>query len=980
MSNPIRSDDKRAGAGDTSRASGTQSGAPAGSSEPTITGPGPGPLPPVDDLPPLPQPFGRYAILRLLGRGGMGAVFLAHDSELDRLVALKVPRLAAEDRAHLLERFHREARAAALLHHPNICPVYDVGTVAGVPYLTMAYIEGQPLYAWAREAPRPHADLVGLVHTLALALHEAHGKGVVHRDLKPSNVLVDRRGQPVIMDFGLARRVHLDEERLTRPGLPMGTPAYMPPEQVLGQLDQMGPGSDVYSLGVILYELLTGTLPFPGPVVAVLALILTEEPPPPSRHRPGLDPRLDAVCLRALSKKPGQRFADMAEFARALAECLPGLAPTAPPAPSASPPPAPAPTSETSAPEAPTAPDPQLAPKILGLLRTWGWAQAVQKMRVRAQKSRDPRQRAAWQGFLDWMAGERTTIARAVAGFQGLPEGPALRGWALAGQASFLLRDRDYSGAHRLLDKAAEQGDPSDTVLQATIAHTRGAAWLHQGKFDKALPPLHRALTLLGKEHFLSGRVLDTLGMVYAGKGNFPVARQFYEHSIRHKERTGDDAGMAVSHGQLGRLYLDWGHLDEAERHFQEDLRLAQKILSRWSQAQMYNHLGQVAAARGEREAAAGRKASARRHFAEAAGWLDESTRRCQEGGWAVSEGFARKDRALVCLHEGDPGAAEQQLRQAAELFFRASFPEGTAQVQRVEGMVLRARGRHADSEHRFRLALGYFDGAQERDEAARTHWEIARTLRAGGSPAPLVTRAYLEALARAEDCRHPPLVQAIEEELREVDPEAYLRHVYRRARGHGIEEDAPSLLAGSNEVLTVLLLDLPDFDGLAEGMDAEAALVTFNALMADCTEVLGRHGAQVVAYRGGGLMALVRESRHAERGVEAALDLVAALEEFNRPREVLELPLVHGRIALHTGEVLLGNVGTYRKMDFTALGAPIRVARGLLPEARPGQPCVSEATHEQLRDRFACDPAGPRTVQVAGLGPRVVWDVLGRK
>ncbi len=964
MSQPLP-DEKQAGADeDTSRLGGTapSAGVPAGMD---TTATGPAPALPAEDLPALPQPFGRYAILRPLGRGGMGAVFLAHDTQLDRLVALKVPRLDGSERTVLRERFHREARAAALLHHPNICPIYDVGAVGEIPYLTMAYIEGQPLHEWAAaKPPHPVVRLVSLVRTLALALHEAHRRGVVHRDLKPSNVLIDRRGEPVVMDFGLARRVHLTEERLTRPGLPMGTPAYMPPEQVLGRVEEMGPASDVYSLGVILYELLVGACPFQGPVAAILAQILGTEPAPPSQHRPDLDRRLDAVCLRALAKEPAQRFADMEALAAALDDCL------RPPAVASAP----------VVPEEPASPDPGLAPKILYLLRTWGWAQGVQKIRARAQKAHDPHQRAAWQGFLDWMSGERSSSARAVAAFQALPEGKALRGWALAGQASFLLRERDYPGAHRMLDKAAEQGDAGDGVLQATIAHTRGATLLHQGKFDQALPPLHQALTLLGKGHFLTGRVLDTLGMVYAGKGNFAVAREFYEQSIRYKEKVGDEAGLAVSHGQLGRLYLDWGHLDEAERHFQEDLRLAQKILSRWSQAQMYNHLGQVAAARGEREAAAGRKTSARRHFAEAAGWLDESIRRCQEGGWLVSEGFARKDRALVHLQEGDLNGAEEQARRAAELFDRANFPEGTAQVQRVEGMLLRARGRCDEAERRFRSALVYFDNTQERDEAARTHWEIARTLRAAGSPAPLVTRSYLEALTRAEDCRHAPLVEAIEEELRDADFEAYLRHVYRRARGHGIDEDAPSLLTGTTEVLTLLLFDLPGFDDLAHGMDPGTALVTFNQLMADCTEVLARHGAQVMAYRGGGLMALVREARHAERGVEAALDLVAAVEEFNRPREVLGLPLLHGRIALHTGEVLLGNVGTYHKMDFTALGAPIRLARGLLHEARPDLPCLSATTRGQLRERFVYESASPRTVAVPGMGECEVWDLLRRK
>jgi class 3 adenylate cyclase/tetratricopeptide (TPR) repeat protein len=730
---------------------------------------------------------------------------------------------------------------------------------------------------------------------------------------------------------------------------------------VLGLVEAMGPAGDVYALGVILYELLTGSCPFVGPVGAVLARIVGEDPKPPSALRPELDPFLDDVCLRALAKAPTGRFATMADLAAALDQWQRGARST----PGGAPP--------------PPAPDPRLAGQVLSLLRTWGWAQGVQKARARAQRAHDATERTGWQGFLDWLCGEGPAPERAAAVLQTLPEWPTLRGWALAGQASFLLRDRDYAGAHRLLDRAAQQSDPADVVLRATVAHTRGAAWLHQGHFDRALPELHRALALLARNHFLTGRVLDTLGMAYAGKGHFPVAREFYEQSIRHKQAAHDEAGMAVSHGQLGRLFLDWGHLDQAERHFQDDLRLSQKIRSRRSEAQVYDHLGQVAAARGQCEAAAGRRTAARKHWAEAAGWLEQSARMAHEGGWAVPEGFAHKDLALVRLQEGDVERAEQQARLAEELFQSAGFPEGVAVVQRVQGMLLRARGRHDEAERRLRTALSYFESTQERGEAARTQWEVARTLRDAGAPAPLVRRAYLEALGRAEVCRLAPLVRGIEDDFRDVDGEAYLRHLYRRARGHGVEDEAAAPPGGSEEVLTVLVLDLPGFADFARGLEPDAVLLTFNQLMADCGEVLARHQAEVLAYPSGGLLAVVRDARHAERAVSAALDLLAALEEFNRPRQVLGLPLFRARLALHTGHALLGNVGTYHKMDFTAVGPAVALAGALLAEARPGVPCVSRATRELTGDTFLYQPGGPRSVTLGGFGACEVWDVLRR-
>lgn len=286
---------------------------------------------------PLPERFGRYQIVKKLGEGGMGAVFLAHDTQLDRRVALKTPQFADTDHSLALERFYREARAAATLNHPNICPVHDVGEIDGVPYLTMAYIEGKLLSRFVNaDEPLTQRQIATLVRKVALALHEAHSKGIIHRDLKPANIMVNRRGEPVVMDFGLARRRERSDVRLTRAGAMMGTPAYMPPEQVNGDIDAMGAGSDIYSLGIILYELLAGRLPFEGDMMAMLAQILMDQPKSPAEHRPDVDPALAAICLKALEKKVEDRFASMNEMAKALTEYLRGEAPAVPPPPSPS--------------------------------------------------------------------------------------------------------------------------------------------------------------------------------------------------------------------------------------------------------------------------------------------------------------------------------------------------------------------------------------------------------------------------------------------------------------------------------------------------------------------------------------------------------------------------------------------------------------------------------------------------------------------
>lgn len=274
--------------------------------------------------PELPELFGRYKVLQRIGRGGMGSVYLAEDTQLGRKVALKVPHFSADEGPRALDRFLREAKAAATLDHPNICPVYDVGQVGGVHYLTMAYIEGKSLADYiSRDKPPQQRQTVAVVRKLAQALQGAHERGIVHRDLKPANVMVKKANkEPVIMDFGLARVLTQQESRMTKDGALLGTPAYMPPEQVAGNVEAMGPLCDVYSLGVILYEMLTGMLPFEGPVYAILGQIMATEPPPPSQHRADLDPRLEALVLKAMAKKPEDRFQSMAAFAQALGDYL----------------------------------------------------------------------------------------------------------------------------------------------------------------------------------------------------------------------------------------------------------------------------------------------------------------------------------------------------------------------------------------------------------------------------------------------------------------------------------------------------------------------------------------------------------------------------------------------------------------------------------------------------------------------------------
>ena len=273
--------------------------------------------------PGLPSPFGHYEILRTLGRGGMGAVYLALDTKLERRVALKVPHREFAQNQGIRDRFLREARAAARFHHPNFCPIHEVGETDGLLYLTMAYIEGGTLASkLERGRPWDPRRAAEVVRTLARALAEAHRQGIVHRDLKPANIMIDARGGLVIMDFGLARRFEADDPTLTATGAVLGTALYMAPEQAAGHINAIGPACDVYSLGVILYELLTGRRPFEGPWSLVIGLKNVMDPDPPSVHRPGLGPSLNAICLKAIAKEIEGRYPSMDDFAGALDDFL----------------------------------------------------------------------------------------------------------------------------------------------------------------------------------------------------------------------------------------------------------------------------------------------------------------------------------------------------------------------------------------------------------------------------------------------------------------------------------------------------------------------------------------------------------------------------------------------------------------------------------------------------------------------------------
>jgi serine/threonine-protein kinase len=279
------------------------------------------PLPP--EGPPLPMIPG-YEVEAVLGHGGMGVVFRARHLRLNRPVALKMALAGSYAGPHERERFRREAEAVAALHHPNVVQVYDVGEADGLPFFTMEFMEGGTLAQQTTGTPQPARPAAQLLVTLAAAVQAAHQAGIVHRDLKPANILLGADGTPKISDFGLARRLDHGGS-LSWTGTPLGTPSYMSPEQARGNLKAIGPATDVYALGAILYQLLTGRPPCLGETPAETMLqVVHQEPVPPSRLNGKVPRDLETICLKCLRKEPERRYASARELGDDLGRFLRG--------------------------------------------------------------------------------------------------------------------------------------------------------------------------------------------------------------------------------------------------------------------------------------------------------------------------------------------------------------------------------------------------------------------------------------------------------------------------------------------------------------------------------------------------------------------------------------------------------------------------------------------------------------------------------
>jgi tetratricopeptide (TPR) repeat protein/tRNA A-37 threonylcarbamoyl transferase component Bud32 len=539
---------------------------------------------------PLPEAVPGYEILGELGRGGMGVVYKARQQTLNRTVALKMVLAGCHASPEALVRFLQEAETIARLKHPNVVQVHEFGNHQGKPYFALEYLEGGSLAARLHRQPQPPLQAARLVETLARAVQAAHEQGVIHRDLKPANVLLTADGTPKVTDFGLAK--HADSG-ITASGAVLGTPSYMAPEQAQGKVREVGPAADVYALGAILYELLTGRPPFQGATAwDTLQLVTGTEPVAPSRLQPKLPRDLETVCLKCLHKEPAGRYASAFALAEDLKRFLNDEPIVARPAGWAE-------RLRRWGRRNPVVAGLSaalllvLVGTLVGVTLLW---QNAEDQRDEAVAAQQRAQRLAVE------ARRQQRIAEAQSRLAGTEAARARREATKAQRTAQVLtqmfeatdplglsgipalkpRAGEVLTARQILDRGAARvvrdlGAEPET--QATLMDTLGRVYCTLGLTAQARPLLTESLALrrrLPKDHPDLAVSLHNLAWLRHQTGDYPTAKRLYQEAlaIRQKHAQANPIALSATLLNLGWLLTDLEDFGAAEKMFQEAIAL----------------------------------------------------------------------------------------------------------------------------------------------------------------------------------------------------------------------------------------------------------------------------------------------------------------------------------------------------------------------------------------------------------------------
>jgi tetratricopeptide (TPR) repeat protein len=521
----------------------------------------------VADLPVVPG----YEILGVLGRGGMGIVYKARHRHLQRLVALKMILAGGHAGPQELARFRTEAEAVARLQHPHIVQIYEVGEQHGLPYCALEFVDGVSLARKLAGTPQPSRQAAQLVATLAEAMHAGHQRGIVHRDLKPDNVLLTADGTPKVADFGLAKKLDSGAGQ-TASGAIVGTPSYMAPEQARGQGKEVGPAADVYALGAILYETLTGRPPFKAATpMETMLQVIHDEPVPPRRFQPAVPAELETICLKCLSKDPAHRYASAAVLADDLKRFLNGEPIRARPSTRweqtikwAKRKPAISGLVGVSAVALLT-----LFGVVLGFTLKLGAAlKATEDQRDLAEKREQDadRQRAE--------AEQARAVAQAVIDFLQHDLLRQANSYEQAGRQ--FTPDPDVKVA-TLLDRAAAgigERFRDQPLVAAAVHQAIGDAYQGIGKYEFAIRHLSAAWELrtahLGPDHPETLTALNNLATAYQKAGRTAEAIQLLEQVCRQAQQLGSDRHGLGALNNLAWAYADAGRTAETIRLFEQ--------------------------------------------------------------------------------------------------------------------------------------------------------------------------------------------------------------------------------------------------------------------------------------------------------------------------------------------------------------------------------------------------------------------------